>query len=187
MKPCGPLAGASCEGGGVVSMLARAITSPRRRASPLAPPLRPSRIHGGVAGVLTAGNMEPIVETLVGRCPAGLAAVTSQGSDAVEGWCEQRDRSAAASLPVCRNKRIRFPCSLSSALEKGAHAHYLVGANCSPSVISSLADYPHDHPSSTAAALRLLLILPLLLLMLLILLLSEDEGPGKDSTLQCAP
>ena len=98
--------------------------------------------------------------------------------------CEQRDRSAAAALPVCWNKRIRFPCSLSSALEKGAHAHYLVGANCSPSVISSLADSLMTTP---LVLLLLLLILPLLLLILLILLLAEDEGPGKDSTLQCAP
>ena len=116
-----------------------------------------------MACVLTAGNMKPKVETLVGRCPAGLAAVTSQGSDAVEGWCEQRDRSAAAALPVCWNTRIRFPCSLSSALEKGAHAHYLVGANCSPYVISSLADYGTLMTTPVVLPL-LLLILPLLLL-----------------------
>ena len=70
---------------------------------------------------------------------------------------------------------------------EGRSCAFLVGANCSPYVISSLANYPHDHPTSTAAATQTLLILPLLLLILLILLLTEDDGPGKDSTLQCAP
>ncbi len=78
-----------------MSMLARVITSPRIAVGTSAPPIEDSR---RVACVLTAGNMEPTVETLVGRCPAGLAAVTSQSSDAVEGWCEQRDRSAVGLL-----------------------------------------------------------------------------------------
>jgi hypothetical protein len=41
-------------------------------------------------------------------------------------------------------------------------------------------------PVELLLLLRLLLLLLLLLLILLIPLLAEDEGPGKDSTLQCA-